>query len=308
MVNTRMSTPANAAGTFPRSIVITAVSGTTNGQADFLAVAPGGRSAGVVLSAVATGNAAGNKVSLTGSLATNTTKTINRSAAPDNAVSLPLNCTGLSACTFTATAGTNATYGDLSEVIQVTCPTGQSTCVPTITARVNVTLAHAGDGVNLPNGAGVAQATNADTGNFANNFSPSLTDFKAALQIVTLSRFASEFLFTRGGAEPITPSEKTLLLEWTSSEGGSSFSTMIPPGSFKLILKTPRPLWAFNGVDDAGIHLAAVIKQLDNAGKKFAVAIGGHGADLGGTDDQVTVRLSIGDQLGQALITPLIFP
>jgi hypothetical protein len=321
IVNTKVSVPAGAAG-LPKTLRIRAFSGNTvvGGQnvADFLAVAPGGRSAGVVLSANVTGNVVGTKISLTGRLATNTTKVINRSASPDNAVSLPLNCVGNTGCTFTATAGTKATYGDLAEVIQVTCPTGQATCVPVLTATVDVTLqavtAATGVAVNLPNGGGFAAealetpGAQGNTQTFQQNVTPSFSEFKAALQIVGLSKFASEFLVTRSGTAEINPPAQTIQLGWTSTSDGSSFTTTIPPGSFKQVLKKPRPVWAFNDEDEAGVRLAALITQLDSAGKKFAVAIGGQGADLADTDDQVTVQLAIGDQSGQAEIKPFFFP
>jgi len=267
---------------------------------DFVAVPPGGRSAGVVLSAnfFGTPSPAGDKISVIGKVATNTTRIINQSPAgtTDVARSLPSACTGNLTCVFTATQGTTNIFDQITETIQLTCAT--SPCVPVMTVQVDVTLLKAGDRIDLPNSAGFSVPVTPEDSPALLNDSPPFDGFKAALQVLTLSKFAFEAVVNVDADGPgLKPLEEAVQLAL-----GSEFSTTIPAGRFRRV--TSR-IFTFSGTLE-GVPVAAVITQLES--RKFVVAIGAAGVNLSGIDNPLPVRLSIGEQTGQALIKPRFFP
>lgn len=80
-----------------------------------------------------------------------------------------------------------------------------------------------------------------------------------------------------------------------------TFSTTIPAGSFKLGRKGD---FTFTGVIN-GVTLAAVLQPLI-LGNDYAFKVEGKGADLTGTENPVTVKLTIGDDSGSKMITAKI--
>ena len=79
-----------------------------------------------------------------------------------------------------------------------------------------------------------------------------------------------------------------------------TFSTAIPPGSFKQ----HKGRFVFEGTIN-GVHLEAVLRSLI-LGNDYELKVEGHGADLTGTTNPVTVSVSIGDDNGSKAITAKI--
>jgi hypothetical protein len=299
--NTRITNTSGVS----KTITIVVTSGNNPLGQDFLAVAPGGRASGVTLSAnftsVAPATPAGDTISVIGRVATNTQRTINQipAGATDVPRSLPSACAGNNTCQFTATAGVRNIFDQITETIQVTCPTA-SPCTPVLTTTVNVTL-KAGDRVDLPNSAGFSLPVTPEDSPAIINEAPPFAAFKPALQVIGLSKFAFEAIVElKAGGPGLKPVEEAVQLSL-----GSDFSTTIPAGGFKK--KTSR-LFLFGGTVD-GIPIGAAITQL--ATRKFLVAIGSTqvtNPNLGGLDDPLPVRLTIGEQTGQALLKPRFFP
>ena len=80
-----------------------------------------------------------------------------------------------------------------------------------------------------------------------------------------------------------------------------SFNVTIPPGSFA---RSPLGTYSFIGTIN-GVNMEVVIQP--TGGKQFAVEAAALNANLAGTANPVTVRLSIGDDCGAAPVNALIF-
>jgi hypothetical protein len=293
--NTRIQNNSGAS----RTITITVTSGNNAGGQDFLPVTPGGRASGVALSASFFGvpNPLGDAISVIGRVTTNTQRTINQIPAgtTDLPRSLPSACAGNNTCQFTATAGVRNIFDQITETIQVTCPTSAA-CTPVLTTTVTVTLKN-GDRVDLPNSAGFSVPTTPEDSPALLNDTPAFDAFRPFLQVLTLSKFAFEAIVElKAGGPGLKPLEEAVQLAL-----GPDFSTTIPAGGFKK--KTSR-LFVFAGKPEE-FPVAASITQL--ASRKFLVTIGATGVNLAGLDDPLPVRLTIGDQTGQALIKPRFF-
>ncbi|MGH6795069.1 MAG: YncE family protein [Methylocella sp.] len=80
-----------------------------------------------------------------------------------------------------------------------------------------------------------------------------------------------------------------------------NFAATIPPGSFA---KSPLGTYTFIGTIN-GVNMEAVIQR--TGGKQFALEAAALNANLSGTANPVTVRVSIGDDCGTTPVKALIF-
>jgi hypothetical protein len=80
-----------------------------------------------------------------------------------------------------------------------------------------------------------------------------------------------------------------------------SLTAAIPPASFT---RSPLGTYTFIGTIN-GVNMEVVIQP--TGGKQFAVEAAALNANLAGTANPVTVRLSIGDDCGTAPVNALIF-
>ena len=331
--NARIIAPATSLTQLGPRVRITVVTGTTaacnqasgvttgsatctpSGTAlqDFAVVSAGAaRTAGVVMTGNFTGidpivGPAGDRISVTGIVqATGTTdgqNFINQTPGPgdtDTQVSLPSGCTGDPACAFSATAGATSFFDEITETIQINC--GTTSCRPKMTLHVDARFRNARDRVDLPNSVGFTLAE--DTPSYiAESGAASFKAFKAALQIDKPSRFAFESLITLddGTSGLVTVGGK--LQKAVCLALGSSYSTLIPPDSFRL--KKPG-LWEFSG-EVNGVDLVASIAKLNSAGTRFGVLIAGRGATVNDISGPLPVQLCIGEERGGGQVTPLFF-
>jgi hypothetical protein len=312
LINTRIVRTAST----PATISIIATSGTTTvggvAVADFLPIAPVLTKAGGKLNAnlvvpVGTALTTGNRISLLASMATNTTNIINTATQGPTGITLPINFTGNPNGFFEAQAGKLGTSStgsvSLTDSIAVTCLA--ATCTPTLSLTVNATITCTNCAWNLPNGAGQAADFTPGGGNtqtLTETFTPTFDKFEAWMQVVKGSKFAFESLMSLGGVVPLDPANKVLHLDWApASADGTPFSATIPPGEFKRV--TSR-IWKASIGKLNEPRYAAVITQLDHAGKKFGVLLTGTGVNVANLGKQGTAQLTIGDQTGKDFIKP----
>ena len=101
--------------------------------------------------------------------------------------------------------------------------------------------------------------------------------------------------FTLGpGSNGIAPRTEPMIVQV------GTFSATIPAGSFKHY----NGRFVFEGAIN-GVHLEAVLRSLI-FGNDYELKVEGHGADLAGTANPVTVSLTIGDDSGSKAITAKI--
>ena len=97
-----------------------------------------------------------------------------------------------------------------------------------------------------------------------------------------------------GGSNGIEPLKEAVIIQV------GTFSTAIPAGSFKQ----HKGRYVFEGTIN-GVHLEAVLRSLI-LGNDYELKMEGHGADLTGTKNPVTVSVTIGDDSGSKEITAKI--
>lgn len=97
-----------------------------------------------------------------------------------------------------------------------------------------------------------------------------------------------------GGGNGIDPLKEAVMIQV------GTFSTSIPSGSFKQ----HKGRYVFEGTIN-GVHLEAVLRSLI-LGNDYELKVEGHGADLTGTTNPVTVSVTIGDDSGSKSITAKI--